>query len=143
MTALQQTKDPEHTNAHALIHSAHMLTQRKQRHVHRQAQGDISSYQTQRRQGLFWLFHSALDLRYTSVHSASRLSPNLLVHNTQTDLQMNRILVPLPVTALNEPIIHLLGQIPSKTGQLLEMTTRIMENPSEIDYLEELQIYIF
>lgn len=100
MTALQQTKDSEHTNAHTLIHSTHMLTQRKQRHVHRQAQRDISSYRTQRRQGLFWLFHSALDIRYSSVHPASVLSPNLLVHNAQTDLQMKHIFVPLPVTAL-------------------------------------------
>lgn len=32
------------TNAHTLVHSAYMLTQRKQRHVHRQAQRDTNGY---------------------------------------------------------------------------------------------------
>lgn len=123
MTALGETKDSEHTNAHTLIHAAHMLTQRKQQHVHRQAQGDISSDKAQRRQGLFWFFHSALDLRYPSVRSASVSSPNLLVHNARTDLQMNHISVPLPVTALIWTIIQLLGQIPSEVAELLKMST--------------------
>lgn len=62
VTASQQTKGCEHTNTHTLVHSAHMLTQRKQRHVYRQAQRDATGYKD-RKSGPFWVIQSTLDLR--------------------------------------------------------------------------------
>lgn len=68
VTALQQTKTCEHTNTHTSVHSAHMLIQRKQRHVHRRAQGHTSSYKD-RDAGSFLAPHLTSDK--PQVHSAS------------------------------------------------------------------------